>query len=550
MTKNANKEFDRLAGRIFKAAMTLNPTEASWLGVHGANDRKLPDRSAAACKRERAQIEAFIKALDRFKGSELSMERSVDLKLTRGGLSAQKAMIDKFPYWQLMPQHYVDEVIFGIYVPMIRNYAPVGRRAEDILGRMKAIPHFFRQAGRNIKRPPRVFTETAILSARGALDFLDTALAGFINDLRDPALKKKLKAEMVRTRAATEAYLKELQGPILSRSTGRYAVGKVLFKKLLRDRHGISYDPDDLLKIGWKVYRRTIREMKSVAAEIDKQKNWHQIIAGLRDDHPTARGLVPAYFKAMDQARRFVRKKRLVSFPEGESIQVVPTPAFARPILPYAAYLSPAPFEKEQKGTFWVTPPDASLPKEHQKVMLQGHMRPGIAVTALHEAYPGHHLQLSVANRLSHPLRHLFETSVFAEGWALYCEEMMYEQGFYKSKESRLLQLKDLLWRSCRVIIDVSLHTRNMSFDEAVDFLIKKAHLVRPNADAEVRRYCATPAQPMSYIMGKILILDLLEDYKRWKGPAFDLRTFHDDLLSHGTIPVGLVRREMGVPGR
>jgi uncharacterized protein (DUF885 family) len=243
-----------------------------------------------------------------------------------------------------------------------------------------------------------------------------------------------------------------------------------------------------------------------------------------------------------------VRRKKLVTFPPGETIEVVPTPAFARPVIPYAAYLTPAPFETEQKGLFWATPPDSSLSKKEQAEVLADHSKPSLAITALHEAYPGHHLQLAIANRLDRRLRFLYTTSVMAEGWALYCEEMMYEQGFYKSPASRLLQLKDLLWRACRVTLDVSLHTGAMTFEEAVDFLVTKAKLQRPNAAAEVRRYCATPTQPQSYVVGKLLILELLDDYKAARGDGFKLKTFHDELLSHGTIPVDLIRKEMGIP--
>ena len=113
-----------------------------------------------------------------------------------------------------------------------------------------------------------------------------------------------------------------------------------------------------------------------------------------------------------------------------------------------------------------------------------------------------------------------------------------------------LFQLKQLLWRACRVIIDVGLQTGRMGFNDAVSFLVRKAHIERQHAVADVRRYCAHPTQPMSCVIGKVLITELLDDYKAVQGDRFDLRTFHDDLLSHGTIPIELVRMEMGIPHR
>jgi uncharacterized protein (DUF885 family) len=137
-----------------------------------------------------------------------------------------------------------------------------------------------------------------------------------------------------------------------------------------------------------------------------------------------------------------------------------------------------------------------------------------------------------------------FRTSLFSEGWALYCEEMMFEQGFYDLK-SRLFQLKDELWRACRVVIDVELHCGRMNFQEAVRMLIDVAGLEEVNAISEVKRYTQSPTQPMSYIMGKLAIMKILDEYKNKSEDNFNLKSFHDQLLSYGTIPVGLVSEEM-----
>jgi uncharacterized protein (DUF885 family) len=269
----------------------------------------------------------------------------------------------------------------------------------------------------------------------------------------------------------------------------------------------------------------------------------------LKRNHPTNSELVQYYADEMKRAKRFVIEHRLVDIPEGEKIDVVPTPEFARPIIPYAAYLWPAPYEKEQRGIFWVTPVDRDKSPEEMEEQLRGHSVHGIVVTALHEAYPGHHLQLTVGNQLKRrPLRMLLGTSVFCEGWALYCEQMMWEQGFYDDLRARLLQLKDQLWRACRVILDVNLHVGGWSFDKAVHFLVQKAKLEQPNAEAEVRRYCQSPTQPMSYAVGKELVLDVLEDYRRMRGAAFNLRQFHNEFIRYGSLPIKQLRSLMGLP--
>jgi uncharacterized protein (DUF885 family) len=163
-------------------------------------------------------------------------------------------------------------------------------------------------------------------------------------------------------------------------------------------------------------------------------------------------------------------------------------------------------------------------------------------LTNVHEGYPGHHLQLINANRHPSVLRRLFgDSSVFAEGWALYCEQMILDEGLTRDPRVRLFQLKDQLWRACRVVVDVALHTGGMAFQEAVDFMVDVAHLERFNAIGEVRRYTRSATQPMSYLVGKHQILDFREREKKRLGATFDLRAFHDRLLSFGTIPIALI---------
>jgi uncharacterized protein (DUF885 family) len=173
---------------------------------------------------------------------------------------------------------------------------------------------------------------------------------------------------------------------------------------------------------------------------------------------------------------------------------------------------------------------------------MQGHVVPGIPITAVHEGYPGHHLQISLANRAATKVRRQIWTPVMVEGWALYCEELMGERGFYLDPRTRLLQLKDYLWRSCRVVIDVGLHTGTLSDQEAARLLVDTAKLDPAGAAGEVKRYTKTPTQPLSYAVGKREILKLREDLRKVEGTAFSLRGFHDRLLQFGSIPIAHIR--------
>jgi len=544
-----DRAFDRFRNEFFDYFMAEFPTWATWMGIH-KYDGKLTKYDEATVKARNRRVKALLRKVGKFDLRKLTGDDRVDADYVVGHLKFWEMFERRFPAHRREPSMYVSDILFGLYVLIERDFAPKDRRARSLLKRMRQVPTRLKEAMANLDNPPKEFTESAILEAQGALGFLKTTAREFISTVRGwefAKLRKDLHAATGRAEKAFERFIRFLREDLLPRSKGRFAVGKQMFNAALKHQHHVDVDADALLKLGRKHLREIKRELAAVARKISRTKSWERIVDELKQDHPTNAKLVDFYAKEMKRARDFVRAKKLVTFPKRERLRVIETPDFAKPVIPYAAYLSPAPFEDRKEGIFWVTKVAKGTPRARAKEQLEGHPKAGIAVTALHEGYPGHHLQLSVASYHPDKLRHMMHTSVFAEGWALYCEEMMWEQGFYGDWRSRLLQLKDALWRACRVIVDVSLHTGKMTFDQAVKFLVKEAKLEEVNAITEVRRYCQTPTQPMSYLLGKKLMLELLEDYKARAGDKFKLRKFHNELLAHGTIPVKYVRELMGL---
>ena len=214
---------------------------------------------------------------------------------------------------------------------------------------------------------------------------------------------------------------------------------------------------------------------------------------------------------------------------------MVETPSFLRPVIPFAAYEPAAYFDERQLGIYIVTPPDGSDGMEENN-------RPAILNTSVHEGYPGHHLQFVCANRnpsLARLLSSMHATE-FIEGWAHYCEQLMYEEGFSSGPEVRFVQLTDLIWRACRIIIDVQLSRGAMTFSEAVDMLTGEAGMDRGRAEAEVKRYTFSPGYQLSYLYGKHLLLGLRDRVRARRGPAFSALEFHDTLLYAGALPAAL----------
>ncbi|MCH7472280.1 DUF885 domain-containing protein [bacterium] len=544
----APKEFDRLSKKYFDWVVRQYPGYATYLGIH-KYDYRLPDFSPKAVAERKARVRQFH---DKFKAIPLRMldlDSRIERQLVVDQLSAQMTFDKKWKAEERDPGLFLNAGVYACYGITIRASGDASESAQKMTRRLLGIPRLLGQGKKLATRPTRVNCEVALLSGYGTISFFKDTVAKFAKRVKDAAIRQEMREAAQRAEEAVESYLAWIREELLPGAAKEFAIGRELFDLLLKKRHQFNIDSDALLKLGRREYRSSIKELERTADQINPRYTWEKLVEIVKREHPTNSELVQYYADEMKRAKRFVIEHRLVDIPEGERIDVVPTPQFARPVIPYAAYLMPAPYESEQRGTFWVTPVDRDKSPEQMEEQLQGHSIHGIVITALHEAYPGHHLQLTVGNLLKdRPLRILLGSSVFNEGWALYCEQMMWEQGFYDDLRSRLLQLKDQLWRACRVIIDVGLHTKGWSFERAVRFLVDKAKLERPNAEAEVRRYCQTPTQPMSYIVGKLQVLDVLADYKAKRGIAFNLRQFHNELIRHGSLPLKQIRLLMGLP--
>jgi uncharacterized protein (DUF885 family) len=340
-------------------------------------------------------------------------------------------------------------------------------------------------------------------------------------------------------KSAIENFAGFLEHDLLPRSRGIYAVGEEHYNLLLKKKHFLEEDAETLLALGEDLFARTKRELTALAEAILPGIGIEAVARRIQEQHPSTSELLSVYERTVEAARNFVKKKELVSFPPKETLHVVPTPEFRRHEIPFAAYLSPSPKDMDQIGYYYVTPAtdDDSL-REHNWV--------GLENTSVHESYPGHHLQFSIANSIpaaSTLPRLMNESSVFYEGWALYCEQLMLEEGFLETKEHRFVMLKDRLWRALRIIIDVKTQTGRMSYDEAADLMVQELHFPRAQACADLNWYSQSPSGPMGYALGWSIINRLRAQEQARLGSRFDLREFHDKLLSAGSISLPLVEK-------
>ncbi len=230
--------------------------------------------------------------------------------------------------------------------------------------------------------------------------------------------------------------------------------------------------------------------------------------------------------------------------PANAPLEVVPTPEYLRKVTPFAAYFAPAAFDQPRKGIYIVTPSVDDDPGA-----IREHNRASISNTSIHEAYPGHHQQLSAALERPTISRLLIDAPEFVEGWGMYSEQLMREHGFDATPAHRMMLATDAIWRACRIILDIQLHRGDIGVDDAIDFLVEQTGFERPNAAAEVHRYTSTPTYQLSYLLGKVLLLRLRDDERHRLGDEFSERRFHDALLWSGSIPVSFHRRLLAGEG-
>jgi uncharacterized protein (DUF885 family) len=270
------------------------------------------------------------------------------------------------------------------------------------------------------------------------------------------------------------------------------------------------------------------------------------VVDELRNDTPPAEQLLASYREEVDRATNFVLEYDLVTMPDAP-LDVVATPAFLTALVPFAAYEPPPTYLADRTGRFYVTAPDPALPPEIFAQQRRGHSLHAIPTMVVHEAYPGHHLQMVTAQGLRSEVRRHIWTPIMVEGWAVYCEQLIREADYYRSDAERLFQLVNLLWRAVRIVLDVGLHTRGMTPAEAVEYMVEHLPIERSSAEAEVRRYCAWPTYQLCYAVGRRELLRLRDAYKEREGSAYRARRFHDELMSYGGLPVSMASWGMGL---
>lgn len=512
----------------------LNPVEATFHGVYEF-DGQFASYDAESVREQLSALVSFESAIEEAEADTVAEE--IDRTAVLHSLRHEILLLERERQFVRNPSYHLWHAVNGIFLLLARRPPDSADRAASLLLRLQALPAFLETATAVLTEPDSIFVGVAASMIPGAVSLIEEGLD-------DPALDLTMldPLELDRARVlaveSLEAFAESL-GELATRATDNFAIGRDLFDLKLHTAHMIVENADELLRFGERLRASAIWELEQIAMEIDPHVPWRELVTRLRRDMPTPDSAIDEYREAMEASRHFTISRELMPVPDA-TLDVVPTPSFLRPLIPLAAYQGPGAFDPVQRGLFLVT-----LPENGES--WSAHCRAELPSTALHEGIPGHHLQMSIGNKLDSIPRRVLSTPAAREGWALYCESLMAEMGFLDSAAERFFQAHHLLWRAVRVILDVSLHTKGMSMEDAAKRLRDELGFEAHIAEAEAKRYCAFPTYQLCYAVGRRDILALRDDLRRVRAEEFTLASFHEELLQYGALPTVLARWGMGL---
>jgi uncharacterized protein (DUF885 family) len=540
--------FESLADEFLAEEWELYPTKASTLGL-SAWDGRLDDLSADAFRQRDAMAEAWAARFGAIPDDGLTHGERIDRDLAVAQLRG-RVILAGWEAWRRDPLIYIDPCLGGIFNLLLHRLRPEHELAQAVAARLEAIPGALEHARRNLDAAlvPPLFARRGAASARAGARYLRDLLPA---DFAHPGLHEQVRLAAEPAGAAMDA-LASFLDDLGERAAGDWQLGEERYSRLLQEREVLAFDARSLRDRGQAEYDRLDREMRELAHGISGSEDWVELLRQADDDHPaTEEAMREAYEDWTERARVFLADTGLVTLPPGERCHVAPSPVFQRPVLGVASYAAPPRYSESMTGHFFVPfAPDGTSDEEIQK-RLSGNSHSSIPTTSVHEAYPGHHWHLVMMKANPSRLRRAFSTPYFNEGWALYAERAMREQGFFVEPLHVLQHLSATIFRAARIVVDTSLHLGEMTPEEAVRFMMDKAALPEPIARSEVDRYCAWPTQASAYLTGCLEILRIRDGYLAARGlagpaagaPTEVLRDFHDAIASSGSLPLGLAER-------
>lgn len=532
------RTFNALSEEFVEESLRLWPVGATAAGIHDY-DHLLPDDTPDGFRARSAWLRDLEQRLAAsVTWEELPTEPRVDYALLRSRISVLRAELEEIRAHARDPVACLRTALDGVALLVTRPFAPLEERKEAIVARLMAIPEYLAAAGAGLEQVPEVRVELALEVADGGPSFLHDVARGLLRAFPNDA--ERIEHAGVRASAGLAAFRETLERDLAPRAGGDFALGERWLDFRLEREHLLPLKNEALEQLGREHVARLRRLLEHEARRLDPRRSWREQLDEVHwPAEPRARRA--ALEAELARARRFVVERRLAPVPEAP-LAVVEALAWQRPLLDGLAYLPPAPFDLEPAGTLLLSAVE-HVGRSPLPAGVAAHTGPALA--AARQGWPGRHLQGALAIHCGSRLRRLAGNSVLADGWALYAEESMAEEGFCTAPADRLGLILDLLAGAGRAVADLGLHSGRMSLAGAADYLADEALLGRAGALAETKRLSLAPAQALGGLVGRVEILKLREEAKRRLGARYDRLDFHAALLAGGTLPPALLGEEL-----
>ncbi|MFI4958748.1 MAG: DUF885 domain-containing protein [Lysobacterales bacterium] len=513
------------------------PTFAANAGKHEF-DGKLPDYSAAGLKADADWLHAERARFAAFGDDKLDANSRFHRDYVLAVIDGQLFWLEDsgFPYNN--PAFYTDDLSPSMY--LTRPYAPLPQRMAAFVAYQEALPGAIAQIKANFKLPlPASYIDLGVNSFGGYASFFKTDVPAIFADVKDDTLQARFKASNAAAIKATQDMADWLKAQ-KPHATQDYALGAGKFSKMLHATELVDLPLDQLKAIGESDLQRNLDALKTACDQFAPGQSLSTCVAREAADKPVG-GAVEGARAQLASLRQFILDKNLVSIPGPEQATAEEAPPFNRGNFAYIEI--PGPYEKNLPSVYYIAPPDPTWSKADQQAYIPG--KAALLFVSSHEVWPGHFLQFLHANRAHWKFGQLFVGYAFAEGWAHYAEEMMFDAGVDgATPEVHIGQLTNALLRDVRYLSAIGLHTGGLTIAQSEQMFRDKAFQDPGNARQQAARGTYDPAY-LNYTMGKLMIMQLRQDWIAAHPGPDALKAFHDQFLSYGGPPIPLVRQQM-----
>jgi uncharacterized protein (DUF885 family) len=558
MATPADDAFEKLAVNFLDDLPKLSQVNATALGDH-RYDHLLDQADDDARSRKLALYNKYRTALHDIDWDDLSRPHKVDAEILKAEIDSSIWSLQAFQEWAWNPLVYVNTAGSSLYTLMARDFAPMEERIEDATARLEQFPRFLKQARESLQpaRVPKVHAETAIQQNKGIHEIIGSMILPHRGEI-SPELATRLDAAVATATEALDQHQDWLEDDLLPQARGDFRIGAQLFDEKLKHTLNSSLSRRQVRLRAENEYVAVRDEMYAVAREVyagvhpyasfpdQPDDAFKQVIirAALEQayrDLPEPDAIVDVARQNLEQATDFVREQNLVTVPD-DPIDIIAMPEFQRGVS--VAYLDPpGPLDEGQKSFYAVAPLPEDWTPEQVDSFLREYNLWSIQNLTLHEAMPGHYLQLALSNRYPSTLRAVLWSGPFVEGWGVYAERMTINEGYLdRAPLMRLINLKWYLRTITNAIIDQAIHVDGMSRDAAMRLMIEGGFQEEREAAGKWVRAQLSSTQLSTYFVGYQEHFDMRKAVEQAWGDDFTLRRYHDQALSYGSPPVRFVR--------